>query len=71
MSDELQNRIDDLEIRTAHQELALENLTAHSLEQDRSIERLQAEIEQLKRMLRELSPSPLAPESAETPPPHY
>ena len=68
---ELQERITDLEIRLSHQELALESLTQQSLAQAQTIEVLQVQIEHLKSMLKELTPSPLAPEEAETPPPHY
>lgn len=70
-NEELQNRMTELEIRLSHQELALESLTQQSLSQTQTIEVLQKQIEHLKSMVKELTPSPLAPEDAETPPPHY
>ena len=67
----MESRLDDLEIRLAHQELAIEQLTQASLQQQRTIEQLQGEVEYLKSLLRELSPSAVASVGEETPPPHY
>lgn len=64
-------RLEDLEVRYAHQELALDNLTRQVLEQAETIRHLQAELEHLKSLLRELAPSATAPPTEETPPPHY
>ncbi len=67
----MESRITDLEVRLTHQEAALEELTHTVLEQDRVIADLRTELEYLKSLLRELAPSPVAPASEETPPPHY
>ena len=67
----MESRLEDLEIRLSHQELAIDNLTQHSLEQQQHIARLQAELEYVKSLLRELSPSAVASAGEETPPPHY
>ena len=67
----MESRLDDLEIRQTHQELALEQLTHSHLELRRQLEQVQAELNYMKSLLRELSPSAVAPPGEETPPPHY
>ncbi len=67
----MENRIEDLEIRFAHQDAAIEELTRHLQAQSRQIEELQAQLRHLQSQLASLSPSPVAPMSEETPPPHY
>jgi SlyX protein len=67
----MENRLEDLETRIAYQEAAIEELTATSLAQQQSIEQLQAQIDYLKSLLKDLTPSAVAPMSEETPPPHY
>ena len=64
-------RIDDLEIRLMHQEAALEQVTATLLEQEHLIAEQARAIAELKQQLRALTPSPVADQSEETPPPHY
>lgn len=67
----MESRITDLEIRLTHQEAALEELTLNMLRQQKTIETMGRELEQIKRLLRDLAPSQIAPLSEETPPPHY
>ncbi len=67
----LERRIDDLEFRSAHQEAALEDLTTTVMAQRQQLEELGAQLEYMKSLLQDLSPSAVAPASEETPPPHY
>lgn len=67
----MESRLDDLEIRLSHQELAIDSLTQHSLEQQQIIARMQDELDYVKSLLRDLSPSAVAAPGEETPPPHY
>lgn len=67
----MESRLEDLEIRIAHQEAAIEELTRTNLSQQQQIEALQIQIGYLKSLLKEMTPSAVAPRSEETPPPHY
>lgn len=67
----MESKITDLEIRLTHQDAAMDELTRVVLVQEREMKRLNKEIEQLKAALKEISATLLAPESEETPPPHY
>lgn len=67
----METRITDLEIRLTHNDAAMDELTRVVLTQEREVKRLNKEIEQLKTALKELSATLVAPESEETPPPHY
>jgi SlyX protein len=67
----MESRFEDLEIRIAHQELALEELTRTTLAQQQRINELTVQIDYLKSLVKELSPSAVASRSEETPPPHY
>lgn len=67
----LEARIVDLEIRLAHQEAAIEALTVSDLAKQRELERVQAELERIKGLLRDLSPAAVVSQDQETPPPHY
>ena len=67
----LRARIETLEIRSTHQEAALEELTRTLLEQERQV-RVQAEaLRRLEAQLRAATPAPLATREEEGPPPHY
>lgn len=66
-----ESRLDDLEFRFAHQELAVDELTRQLLEQEKTIERMRKELDYIKSMLKDMAPSAVAPRSEETPPPHY
>lgn len=67
----MESRIEELEIRYAHQDSALEALTAQVQAQERKIDELNARVSYLYAQLQTLSPSNIAPLSEETPPPHY
>lgn len=68
----MEDQIEDLQVRFAHQELAIEALNETVAHQDRQIAELREELVQLKQMLLELKPSPLGNDVAgEPPPPHY
>ncbi|MCB1791413.1 MAG: SlyX family protein [Gammaproteobacteria bacterium] len=63
--------VEDLQMRFAHQEVALEALNDTVVRQARMIDALRSELDQVKRDLRELRPSPLSGVADEPPPPHY
>lgn len=64
--------LEDLQVNVAHQELAVEALSDEVASQGRLIAELRAELDQLKRQMRELKPSPLGADAGdEPPPPHY
>ena len=65
------SRIDDLEARLMHQELAIEVLNETVTRQDRLIDALREEVSQLRQVVHELRPSPLGSDSGHEPPPHY
>jgi len=67
----MESRIEDLEIRSAHLEAEQEQLTHTLLEQQKTIEELRAQIDYLKSVLKDLSPSAVGSRADETPPPHY
>jgi len=67
----MESRLEDLEIRIAHQEAAIEELTRTNLAQQQQLEVLRVQIDYLKSLLKEITPSAVAPRSEETPPPHY
>ena len=71
MSDALEERIVELEIRLAHQDDMLQTLNRLITEQHRTIEHLQADAEHLRLCVSQL----LAPQGGdpgpEPPPPHY
>lgn len=68
---ELLARVEELEIRIAHQELAIEELTRTLLDQERLAAEQAQTLQRLERQLRAALPSPLATPEEETPPPHY
>ena len=67
----MENRLEELETRIAFQEASIEELTRTTLAQQQAIENLQAQLDYLKSLLKDLTPSAVAPRSEETPPPHY
>ncbi len=67
-----QASIEDLQVRIAHQEVAIEALDATVARQDQLIRELSDEIAEIRRRLAVLTPSPLGGDPAdEPPPPHY
>ena len=67
----MEHRLEELETRIAYQEAAIEELTSTALAQQQIIEGLQVQLDYLKSLLKDLTPSAVAPMSEETPPPHY
>lgn len=67
----MNDAITDLQIRFTEQDDALQALTRTVLDQGREIAELRAQIEQLKSLVRELSPPQVGPQGSEPPPPHY
>ncbi len=64
--------VEDLQVGLAHQELAIEALSDEVAGQGRLIAELRAELDELKRQMRELRPSLLGADGGdEPPPPHY
>lgn len=67
----MDKRLEDIETRIAYQEATIDELTGTALEQQKSIVALQGQIDYLKSLLKDLTPSAVAPMSEETAPPHY
>lgn len=67
----MESRIEDLEIRSAHLEAEQEQLTLTLLAQQKTIDELRVQIEYLKSLVKDLTPSAVASRAEETPPPHY
>lgn len=68
----MQKQLEDLQVRFAHHELAIEALNETVVRQDRLIAELREELQRIKQAMRELRPSPLDGDAtAEPPPPHY
>lgn len=65
------SRLEALESRYTHQEMAVEYLTRLALEQQRRIDSLQRDLEQITALLREWQPPLTGPLADEPPPPHY
>lgn len=68
---ELRARLEKLEIRIAHQDAALDELTRGLLAQERRLCEQAETILRLERQLRAAISSPVAAAQDETPPPHY
>jgi len=64
-------RIVDLEVRSAHQEATIEELTRTLLQLERNVEALRQELTYIKGLLKEAMPAATIPQELETPPPHY
>ncbi|MFA7388092.1 MAG: SlyX family protein [Thiohalobacteraceae bacterium] len=67
----LRVRMETLEIRSTHQEAALEELTRTLLEQERQVRELIDALRRLEAQVRAATPAPLATREEEGPPPHY
>jgi SlyX protein len=61
----------DLQSRLAFQEDTLDQLNRVVAAQQRRIDELQGQVDDLKQQLRSLAPSPAADARSEPPPPHY
>jgi len=67
----MDERLVDLQARLAFQERALQELNDVVVRQQRDIDRLIRELEALRIQVRNVMPALVAPQSEETPPPHY
>lgn len=67
----LEGQIEDLQVRLAHQELAIETLSDTVARQDRLIAELMDRLAHMHSQLQELRPSPLQGEGGHERPPHY
>jgi SlyX protein len=67
----MNDTITDLQIRLAHQDDALQQLTLTVVQQQQQIDALHGQLQQLASLVRELTPSPFEPMGSEPPPPHY
>jgi len=68
---DIEDRVTELEIRLTHFEDTLDVLNQTVIEQHRLIDQLQLQISVLEKKLKAVATSNIAPESEETPPPHY
>jgi SlyX protein len=71
MNDTPEERITELEIRIAHLEASIDQLTRYSLDMEKVQEEQRQHIQMLQQQIRQISPSNLASASEEAPPPHY
>ncbi|RLM25118.1 lysis protein [Brenneria alni] len=67
----LEERLEQLESRQAFQELAIEELNQTIIQHEREISRMREQMRLLTERLRTQQTSLVAPQSEETPPPHY
>lgn len=67
----MDERMTDLEIRLAHLEAAIDELTQTVLRQQQALTATGKQLEFIKSLLGDLSPAAVRPLSEETPPPHY
>ncbi len=67
----MSDQLTDLQTRLAFQEESIEELNRTVVRQAREMDELRHELKELRRQLRALTPSNIASEAEETPPPHY
>lgn len=69
--EQLQARIDELEMKQAFQEQTIEDLNQALTEQQFLIDKMQVQLKFMVGKVKGMEPSNMASESEETPPPHY
>jgi len=67
----MENRVTELEIRLTHLEDTIEVLNNTIINQHGEIDHLKLQIAALEKKLKATQATIIAPESEETPPPHY
>ena len=67
----LEQRIAELEMKSAFQETAIEELNQSLIEQQFLIDKMQVQLRYLVNNLKDIQPSNIASQAEETPPPHY
>lgn len=67
----LEQRIAELEMKSAFQETAIEELNQSLIEQQFLINKMQVQLRYLVNKLKDMQPSNIASQAEETPPPHY
>ena len=67
----LEQRIAELEMKSAFQETAIEELNQSLIEQQFLIDKMQVQLRYLVNKLKDMQPSNIASQADETPPPHY
>lgn len=67
----MEDRLTELEIRAMHQERALQDLFDTVYTQQKSIEGLERQVEQLREQMNLVLPSLIKRGEDEAPPPHY
>lgn len=71
LENRLEDRVMELEIRMTHFEDTIEVLNGTIISQHAEIDQLKLQVSILEKKLKATQASILAPESEETPPPHY
>lgn len=71
MSSELERRIEELEIRLAHQEYALQRQGEELLHLQQLTTRMSRQLAEVIERLQALATAPSADPASEPPPPHY
>lgn len=67
----MEEQLIDLQTRLAFQEEHINEINHTLAQQAKELNELRLEIKELKRQLRAMSPTNIASEAEETPPPHY
>lgn len=70
-SNDLSQRLTELETKVAFQDITIEELNQALIHQQFALEKAQTQLRQLAEKLRGMQPSNLASAAEETPPPHY
>ncbi|MGS2721091.1 SlyX family protein [Paraglaciecola aestuariivivens] len=67
----MQNDIEQLQMKIAFQEDTIESLNQALIEQQKQMDELQFQLKRLDSKVSAIEPSNMASEKEETPPPHY
>lgn len=70
-TEKMHERLVELETKVAFQEQTIQELNESIVRQQKDLALLSEQLRQLSERVKAIAPSPLAPESEETPPPHY